>query len=59
MIIKFLKDTKDARQGRTKSFKEGTTRVMSSKPAKKYIDSGDAVDISGKYIKKKKEKDNG
>lgn len=59
MIIKFIKETKDARVGRSKSFKEGSVKVISSKEAKKYIDSGDAVDTSGKYIKKKKLKDNG
>jgi hypothetical protein len=59
MIIKFTKETKDDRKGRTKSFKEGCVKVMSKKEAKKYIDSGNAVDTSGKYIKKKKVEDNG
>ncbi len=45
MRVRFIKETKDAREGATASFRAGWSGVMSNEMAKAYIDNGSAVEI--------------
>ena len=45
MRVKFIKETKDTREGSTSSFKAGWSGVMDNNMAKAYIKEGSAVEI--------------
>jgi hypothetical protein len=61
MRIRFIKETKDTREGATASFREGWSGIVSNEMARSYIDNGDAIEVgvdlsTGKEIKKVKKK---
>jgi hypothetical protein len=59
MKVQFKKDTKDIRDNRNGTFKEGKIQIMSDDLGRKYVDKGSAIDVSGEYKKKKKIKEDG
>lgn len=57
MRIKFIKETKDTREGATASFRKGWSGIVRNDMAQNYIDNGDAIEVgvdlaTGKEIKK-------